>query len=185
MVAATAPKPKVPTTKALGVPSWASGMADMWSTLPFDSTQTIIYVATNNQLGISIADTGAYKTVMDMQMAQAFGLPVHHVINVDCSHYAVPGSGIEHDYAGVMERSFVMRLGENVSFTLTGMRVIDHPFALFLLGADVLCGGCKAPAWNYEGIAVRTSDDSKVSGSVKFRSGLTVEEIPLAQAAQN
>ena len=160
-------------------------MADMRSTLPFDNTQTIMYVAINNQLGISIADTGAYKTVMDMQMAQAFGLPVHHAINCDCGHYAVPSSGIEHDYARVVEGSFVMRLGENVSFMLTGMRVIDHPFALFLLGTDVLCGECKAPAWNYEGIAVRMSDDGKVSGSVKFRSGLTAEEIPLAQAMQN
>ena len=162
-------------------------MADMWSigsiVVPFDSTQTIMYIAINNQVGISITDTGAYKTVVDMGMVQAFGLPVHRAINGNCGHYAVFSSGIKHDYAGVVEGSFVMHLGENVSFTLTGMRIIDHPFALFLLGVDMLCGGCKVPAWNYEGIEVRMSDDGTVSGSVKFHSGLTAEEIPLAQAS--
>ena len=78
-----------------------------------------------------------------------------------------------------------MRLGEKVAFTLTGMRVISHPFALFLLGADVLCGGRKPPSWNYEGINVCTSDAGVVTGSVRFRSGKVAEEIPLAQAAQN
>ena len=110
---------------------------------------------------------------------------VHRAINGNCGHFAVPGSGIEHDYAAVMEGSFVMRLGENVSFTLTGMRDIDHPLALVLLGEDVLCVGCKALAWNYEGIAVRMSDDGMVSRSIKFHSALTAEEIPLAQAAYN
>ena len=65
------------------------------------------------------------------------------------------------------------------------MRVIDHPFPLFLIGADVLCGGRKAPSWNYEGISVSTSDSGVVTGSVRFRSGAQVEQIPLAQAAQN
>ena len=145
-----------------------------------------MYVAVNNRLGLAIADTGAYKTVMDMRMAQAYGLHVRRAVNGDCGRYAVPGSGVEHDYAGVVEGSFCMRLGPNVSFTLTGMHIIDHPFVLFLLGADVLCGGRKAPSWNYEGIAVTTDDEGRVSGSVQFRSGKNlVESIPLAQAAQN
>ena len=79
-----------------------------------------------------------------------------------------------------------MYLGPNVSFTLTGMRIIDHPFVLFLLGTHVLCGARKPPSWNYESIAVTTDNEGKVSGSVWFCSGKTmVESIPLAQAAQN
>ena len=85
-------------------------------------------------------------------MAQAFGLCMHHAVNGDCGHYSVPGSDVEHDYAGVVEASFVLKLGEFVSFTLTGMRIIDHPFALFLLGADIMCGGCAKPSWNYTGV---------------------------------
>ena len=138
-VAATAPTPQVSTAKALGVPSWASGMADMRSTLPFDNTQTVMYVAINDQLGISIADTGAHKTMMHMQMAQAFGLPVRHAINGDCGCVAVPGSGIEHDYARVMEGSFVKSLGENMLFTLTGMRVIDRGLHGLCNSVNMVC----------------------------------------------
>ena len=85
-------------------------------------------------------------------MAQAFGLRVRCIVNGDCGHYSVPGSGVEHDYAGVVEASFVLKLGEFVSFTLTGMRIIDHPFALFLLGADIMCGGRDKPSGNYTGV---------------------------------
>ena len=144
-----------------------------------------MYVSINNRIGLSVADTGAYKTVMDVKMAEAFGLPIRRASNGDCGRYAVPGSGVEHDYVGVVLAPFTMRLGVGVKFTLTGMRIIEHPFPLFLLGADVLCGGRKSPAWNYEGLSVRTGPDGAVTGSVRFRSGATAEEIPLAQAAQN
>ena len=90
--------------------------------------------------------------------------------------------GIEHDYAGVIETPFVMRLGDKVAFTLTGMRVIEHPFALFLMGADIMCGGRTEPSWNYEGVTVRTMN-GKVSGSVHFHNGDLTEAIPLVQAA--
>ena len=104
-------------------------------------------------------------------------------IQGDCGRYSVPGSGVEHDYAGVVEASFVIRLGEHVSFTLTGMRVIDHPFALFLLGADILCGGRMTPLWNYTCVSIVTSPCGKVSGSVSFDNGVQTEKIALAKAA--
>ena len=90
---------------------------------------------------------------------------------------------MEHDYTGIVEARFEMRLGEHVSFTLTGMRVINHPFALFLLGADILCGGRKAPSWNYTGVSIVTSPCVKVSGSVGFHDGMKTEKIALAKAA--
>ena len=123
------------------MPTWAIGMVDIWVTLPFDGMQTIMVAAINNRLGLAIADLGTYRTVMDLRMAQAYGLPVHCAINGDCGRYVVPSNGVEHDYTGVVEQSFVMRLGEHVSFWLTRMRKIDHPFVLFLLGANILCGG--------------------------------------------
>ena len=79
-------------------------------------------------------------------MVQAYGLHICHAAKGDCGRYVVPGSSIEHDYAGVVKQSFNMRLGEHMSFTLTGMRIIDHPFALFLLGVDIMCGGRQAPS---------------------------------------
>ena len=90
---------------------------------------------------------------------------------------------MEHDYAGVMEAGFEIWLGEHVSFTLTGMRVINHPFALFLLGADILYGGRKVPSWKYTGISIVTSPCGKVSGSVSFHNSTKMEKIVLAKAA--
>ena len=109
-------------------------MAKIQVTLPFDDTQMLMFAAVNNRLELAIADSGAYQTVMDHWMAQTFGLCMHCAVNGDCGHYSVPGSGVEHDYAGVVEASFVLKLGEHVSFTLTGMRIIDHPLPSFYLG---------------------------------------------------
>ena len=136
----------------LGIPQWASGMADIRIALPFDDTQTVMFVAVNNRLGLAIADSGAYQTVMDHQMAQAFGLCMCYTVNGNCGCYSVPGSGVEHDYARVVEASFVLKLGEFVSYTLTGMRIIDHPFALFLLWANIMCGGRSKPSWKYTAV---------------------------------
>ena len=65
----------------LGILRWASRMADIRVTLPFDDTQMVMFVAVNNHLGLAIADSGAYQTVMDHRMAQAFGLCVRHTVN--------------------------------------------------------------------------------------------------------
>ena len=108
---------------------------------------------------------------------------MRRAIQGECGWYSVPGSGVEHDYAGIVEASFVIRLGEHVSFTLTGMRVIDHPFALFLLGADILCGGMMTPSWNYTGVSIVTSPCGKLSGSVSFDNGVRTKKIALAKAA--
>ena len=132
----------------------------------------------NNRLGVAIAVSGAYKMVMDLRMAEAYGLTIRREVNGDCGHYYIPGSGVEHDYAGVVESPFVMQLGERVAFTLTGMCVIEHPFALFLMGADVMCGGREGPTWNYEGLTIRT-EKGRVTGSVHFRNGDVTESILL------
>ena len=51
-------------------------MADVRATLPFDETHTVMFAAANNRLGLAIADSGAYQTVMDHRMVAAFGLTV-------------------------------------------------------------------------------------------------------------
>ena len=86
----------------------------------------------NNRLGLAIADSGVCKSVIDLCIVQAYGLHICHAVNGNCDRFAVPGSGIEHDYAGLVEQSFNMRLGEHVSLTLTGMRIINQPFCSVL-----------------------------------------------------
>ena len=72
LVAVTAPTPmggKVAAGMSLATPTWAASMADIRATLPYDKAQTVAFVAINNRLGLAIADSGAYQTVMDLRMA--------------------------------------------------------------------------------------------------------------------
>ena len=74
LVAATSTLPlstgsKVAAGAQLARPTWAGSMADVLSMLPYDNTQMVMYVAINNRLGLAIADSGAYQTVMDLRMA--------------------------------------------------------------------------------------------------------------------
>ena len=85
---------------------------------------------------------------------------------------------MEHDYVGVVESPFVMWLGERVAFTLTSMRVIEHPCALFLMGADVMCAGREGSSWNYKGLTIRT-EKGRVTGSMHFQNGDMTKSIPL------
>ena len=56
--------------------------------------------------------------------------------------------------------------------------VIEHPFALFLMGTDVMCGGREGPSWNYSGLTIRT-EEVRVTGSMHFWNGDLTETIPL------
>ena len=78
-------------------PAWAASMADIRGKLPFDNTQTIMVVAINNRLGVAFADSGAYKMVMNLRMAEAYGFTVQRAVNGDCGRYSVLGSRVEHD----------------------------------------------------------------------------------------
>ena len=89
-----------------------------------------------------------------------------------------------------MQRPFELRLGGQEKFTLTGMRVIEHPFLQFLIGADILCGGKTGNSWNYTGFKLLTKPCGKVVGTVGFGRGgdgkgnpLEREDCPLVQAA--
>ena len=42
--------------------------------------------------------------VMDLYIAEAFGLHMLHIVNGNCGQYVVLGSGLEHEYAGVVEQ---------------------------------------------------------------------------------
>ena len=99
----------------------------------------------------------------------------------NCKKFGVLSSRLEHDYTGLVENIFELRVGNSVRFVLSSLWVIEHPFPLFLLGSDVLCGGQKAPSWNYEGIYHTTNPGTgTVSGTVKFRHETEVEEVLLA-----
>lgn len=142
-------------------------MADMRHLLGCDASQTLCAFAVNGRVGLAIVDTGAHRTVMSPDYARELGLHVTAAVNGNCGRFGVPGSGIIHDYAGVVEAPFELRLGEDVKFVLTGMKLLNNPFPLALLGADVLGAGRK-DMWNYLGIDL-TEDG--LSGTMKFKRG--------------
>ena len=90
--------------------------------------------------------------------------------------FRAPGSEVERKNTRVVEDSFELRVRDPLRFVLTGLWVIDNPSSLFLLSSGILCGGCKAPNWNYVCISLITeSGDSTISGFVRFRWGFKVE----------
>ena len=62
-----------------------------------------------------------------------------------CGKSSILGSGMEHNYTGVFKGNFELIVGNSIRFVPSGLQVIEHPFLLLLLSADVFCGGCKAP----------------------------------------
>jgi hypothetical protein len=108
-------------------------------------------VGINNKLTCCIIDTGAHRTIIDMQMAKKLGLSVR-TQNLNFGKFSVPGSEAVHAYAGVVDGPTTIQVGEGLCATVTNMRVIQHPHPFMLLGADVLSGGRPSGAWNFTGL---------------------------------
>ena len=79
-----------------------------------------------------------YKTVMCLGMAAAFGLTIRRAVNGDCGKFGFPGSGVIHEYYGCVKDPLELHLGDKVRFVVTGLRILEHPHLLVLLGVDVL-----------------------------------------------
>jgi hypothetical protein len=48
-------------------------------------------------------DSGSYKTIMDVSLAEILGLPVKRAVGKDCGTYAVPGTGSGNAYVGIVD----------------------------------------------------------------------------------
>ena len=126
-------------------------MADIWSLHPSNPTRSLVPFVVNNHIGLAIVDTGAYKTIMDKEMAKAYELKVHTSQGGDFGKFGVPSSRVVHNYMGSVEALFELHLSDKVRFSVGGMQIISHPFPMMLLDADILKGGRKPPGWNYIG----------------------------------
>ena len=72
-------------------------------------------------MGLALVDSGACKTAMDIWVGLQYGLTAHRVVAENCGKFRVSGSGVEHDYSGVIEDSFGLRVGETGKFILSGL----------------------------------------------------------------
>ena len=115
------------------------------------------FLGVNGKLICCIVDTGAHRTIIDSVMARELGLTVK-INNLQCGKFSVPGSEAVHSYAGVIEGSTTLKIGERLAAQVENMRVIKHPHPFVLLGADVLSGGRSSNSWNFTGMRVQTTD---------------------------
>lgn len=126
---------------------------------------------------LAIVDSGSYKTIMDVGMARILGLPIREAKQGDCGTYSVPGTGRSNCYAGVVEGEVKLQLAPGVTYAIQGLKLIDHPHPIVLVGSDVLSGGRGAGQWNYTGLRLETDVQGMVKGLICFaKDGEHVEE---------
>ena len=63
---------------------------------------------------------------------------MYKAVSGNCGKLGVLGSSVEHDYTNVVEDSFELKVGDSVRYSL---QLNEHPFFLFLLCANIFCGG--------------------------------------------
>lgn len=114
----------------------------------------------DNALTLGVVDTGAHQTVMDTKMAAALGLTITAAQHNDCGEYSVAG-GPTFSYVGKVNGQVLLRFGEDVAYAIDGLRLIEHPHPLLLIGHDVLCGGRSQGEWSYAG-----EDRERIGGAV-------------------
>lgn len=111
-------------------------------------------------------------------MCEQLGIKYQAANGGNCGTYAVPGTGATNFYHGAVRERLILQFGEKVKFSITGLKVIDHPTNLMLLGADVMCGGRLSGMWNFDGIH-QTTTPQGCTGKLVFSNHQGTEECPL------
>lgn len=123
-------------------PRWADIFTDKRDQLTWTSNQVIIPIGIMESiLTRAVVDTGASKTLCDLSMAQALGLPVVLAKGDEFGKFSVPGNNQVMSYAGIVRGPVIIRLSETVSFSLPCLKLINHTYHLMLLGGDIIQGG--------------------------------------------
>lgn len=138
----------------------------------------VAHCTVNNVLTYAIIDTGAYRTIMDVGMARMLGLTVRPQQGGDCGTYSVPGTGQTNVYAGIVDGIATIKFAPGVAFAVKGLKLINHPHPLLLVGGDLVAGGRGDGAHNFTGILIDTDEAGKVAGAISFApvGGASVKE---------
>ena len=151
------------------LPAWAAHALDKRHALHWDASQTACNCLVNGKASLAVVDTGSYKTILDMGMARMLGLTVRHAEHGDCGTYQVPGTEQVKCYAGIVEGEAIVQLAPGVMFGIEGLRVIDHPYPLALLGADILSVDSTPGVYSYGGTDLGTDAQGKPEGWICFK----------------
>ena len=77
---------------------------------------------------------------MDVVMVTTLGLKVYIARNGDRGKYSLVGGPLL-DYAGKVDTPVVLCFGEGVTYSVTGLHLIQHKHPFMLIGHDVLKSG--------------------------------------------
>lgn len=166
------------------LPQWAHPRArDYRGAVVTTSDQYVVLVELQSRASGSgdsvllegIGDTGATRTLLDIATARRIGLPVEVAKGAEFGTYFGPGSA-EKPYAGRVAGPVVLNFGREVSLELKELKLIHHPEPLFLIGADVLCGG--RAGWTYRAMGVGAAG----KGMIIFANGKRTVSLPLVNA---
>ena len=102
----------------------------------------------------------------------------------------MPGTGQTNAYVGVVEGEVRMQLAPGVTYAIQGLKLIQHPHPLILIGSDILSGGRVQGSWNYTGLKLGTDALGVVTGHICFeKAGHVLEEplvnVPTASGSQS
>jgi hypothetical protein len=131
---------------------------DKRATLPWDTSQTVANCKINDHAVLAIVDSGSYKTIMDIGMARMLSLPIRDAVGGDCGTYSVPGTGRSNPYQGIIDAEVRLQLAPGVVYSIQGLKLIEHPHPLLLIGSDILSGGRVQGQCNYTGLRLGTDE---------------------------
>ena len=116
---------------------WAvkMGLRDARRALIWDSGQPVIELGVGTSLAFAIVDSGAHQTILSSSMVQALSLHITAYLN--CGRYSVAGGKLL-SYIGYVTGLLELNFGKGVTFTVSGVQLVDNKEQLFLLGKDVM-----------------------------------------------
>ena len=152
-----------------GLPAWAQALklTDRRGTLPWDTDQYIGLVGIGGALIEGVLDTGGGRSMMDVQTATDLGLNWMRAKGDEYGTYSVPGHGYK-GYAGVTG-PVTIHFEDQIELACDEIKLIDHPWRLVLIGADVLRSGRTGRhGWEFRAIGGSRDAAGKIQGFVEF-----------------
>lgn len=89
--------------------------------------------------------------MMDAKTAVDLNLPIVRAESGSFGCYSSPGKNAT-PYYGIIRGPIELQFGPGLNLALPFIRLIDHPFPLFLIGSDILRAGIPSHGWTFVGI---------------------------------
>ena len=157
--------------------------------MPWNSEQFVVEVGLQDAFTTAVIDTGCQRTVIDSVMAQKLGLTIEAAQHDSHGTYIGCGGALK-NYKGVVKGPITLRFSAQVCFTFPEIRVFEHTYPLFLIGADILKLGqprARVPGFPicvFRGISGEYNSDGDLKALMYFDVGAERHGIALLWCSQ-